>query len=65
METGITVTDLELGSNNSAKASDIHTEFLAKGTDPLKSIRVRIYKPDATTTYFLTKHIVMILQQEM
>ena len=55
METGITVTDLELGSNNSAKASDIHTEFLAKGTDPLKSIRVRIYKPDATTTYFFNE----------
>lgn len=54
-EIGITVTDLEIGTDNSAKASNIHTEFLVKGTNPLKSIRVRVYKPDTATTYFFNE----------
>lgn len=54
-ETGITVTDLEIRAGNSAKASNIHAEFLAKATDPLKSIRARIYKSDAATTFLFNE----------
>lgn len=50
-ESGIGVTDIEIGNNNSAKASNIHAEFITKATDPLKSIRIRIYKADTPTTY--------------
>ncbi len=51
-ETGITVSALEIGDNNSAVASNIHTEFKVNATDPLASIRVRIYKASAPATYF-------------
>lgn len=51
-EAGITVSDLEIGSNNSATASNIHTEFKVNTLDPISSIRVRIYKASAPATYF-------------
>lgn len=51
-ETGIAVSDMEIGTNNSAVASNVHTEFKANTTDPMTSIRVRIYKADAPATYF-------------
>lgn len=51
-ETGISVSDMEIGSNNSATASNVHTEFKVNATDPITSIRVRIYKADAPATYF-------------
>lgn len=50
-ETGIAVSDLEIGNNNSAAASNIHTEFKVNATDPLTSIRVRVYKAETPTTY--------------
>ena len=50
-ETGIALSGLEIGYNNSAGASNIHTEFKVNATDPLKSIRVRIYKAETPTTY--------------
>lgn len=50
-ETGIAISGLEIGSNNSAVASNIHTEFKVNATDPLTSIRVRIYKAATPTTY--------------
>lgn len=49
---GIEVSGLEIGENNSAVASNIHAEFVVKATDPLTSIRIRIYKADAPTTYY-------------
>lgn len=54
-ETGITLSGLEIGNNNSAVASNIHTEFKVNATDPLKSIRVRIYKAETPTTYVLNE----------
>jgi hypothetical protein len=51
-ETGITVSDLKVGQDNESEASDIHTEFKVTATDPLTSIRVRIYKADAPSTYY-------------
>lgn len=54
-ETGISISGLEIGSNNSAVASNIHTEFKVNDTDPLKSIRVRIYKTETPTTYVLNE----------
>jgi hypothetical protein len=54
-ETGISVSNLEIGSENSSKASNIHTEFLVKTTDPITSIRARIYKANAPTTYFFNE----------
>lgn len=54
-ETGIEVSDLKIGADGSAMASNIHTEFKVTATDPLKSIRVRVYKADATTAYFVDK----------
>jgi uncharacterized membrane protein len=50
-ETGIAVTDIEIGDNNSANASNIHTEFKVTAADPLKSIRLRIYKAETPTVY--------------
>ena len=50
-ETGIAISGLEIGANNSAVASNIHTEFKVNATDPLTSIRVRIYKVETPTTY--------------
>lgn len=50
-ETGIAISGLEIGSDNSAVASNIHTEFKVNATDPLTSIRVRIYKAATPTTY--------------
>lgn len=43
-ETGINVTGLEIGSNNTAPANNVHTEFSVSGDTGLKSIRVRVYK---------------------
>lgn len=54
-ETGIAISGLEIGSNNSAVASNIHTEFKVNTADPLKSIRVRIYKSETPTTYALNE----------
>jgi 5-hydroxyisourate hydrolase-like protein (transthyretin family) len=54
-ETGITISDLEIGEDGSAKASNIHTEFVVEATDPLQSIRVRVYKANATTTFFVNE----------
>ncbi len=51
-ETGIIISDVEIGTNNSAIASNVHTELKVIATDPLASIRVRIYKANASTTYF-------------
>ena len=50
-ETGIAVSGLEIGNNNSAAASNIHTEFKVNATDPLTSVRVRVYKAETPTTY--------------
>lgn len=54
-ETGISISGLEIGDNNSAVASNIHTEFNVNATDPIKSIRVRIYKAATPTTYILNE----------
>lgn len=54
-ETGIAISGLEIGSNNSAVASNIHTEFKVNATHPLKSIRVRVYKAETPTTYVLNE----------
>lgn len=54
-ETGIAISGLEIGSNNSAVASNIHTEFKVNASDPLTSIRVRIYKAETPTTYVLNE----------
>ena len=54
-ETGIAVSGLEIGNNNSAAASNIHTEFKVNATDPLKSVRVRVYKAETPTTYVFDK----------
>lgn len=43
-EPGIKVTGLEIGSNNTAPANNVHTEFSITGDTGLKSIRVRVYK---------------------
>jgi hypothetical protein len=42
---------LEIGHENEATAANIHTEFIVTATDPLKSIRVRIYKAETPGTY--------------
>lgn len=54
-ETGIAVSGLEIGNNNSAVASNIHTEFKVDATDAIKSIRVRIYKEATPATYALNE----------
>jgi hypothetical protein len=51
-ETGIRLADIEIGHDNSALASNIHTEFKVTATDPLASIRVCIYKAEAPADYF-------------
>jgi hypothetical protein len=54
-ETGIAISALEIGNNNSAIASNIHTEFNVNAADPLKSIRIRIYKPETPAIYVLNE----------
>jgi hypothetical protein len=50
-ETGIKISNLEIGSSNSAAASNIHTEFDVSATDALKAIRIRIYKAETPAAY--------------
>ncbi len=54
---GITVTDIEIGHDNVAKASNIHTEFKATSDVDFKSVRIRIYKETAPTDILWTKTI--------
>jgi hypothetical protein len=50
-ETGIAISDLEIGDENEASASNIHAEFKVTTTSPLKSIRTRIYKAESPSVY--------------
>lgn len=54
-ETGISISDKQIGDNNSAVASDIHTEFKVNAIDPIKSIRIRIYKAATPSVYVLNE----------
>lgn len=54
-ETGINISGLEIGNSNSTVASNIHTEFKVNTTDPLKSIRIRVYKAETPATYALNE----------
>ena len=51
-ETGIVVSDLKIGDNHAAEASDIHTGFSVNATDPISFIRIRIYQADTPSVYF-------------
>lgn len=49
------LSEIEIGTNRSATASDIPTKFKVKAEDDLHAIRTRIYKETAPSEYFYNR----------
>ena len=52
-ETGIEVTNVNIGDRNESVSFNIHTDFKVKSTDPIVSIRIRVYHEDDPIIHFV------------